>query len=181
MVLQCTGVRAVSLTKTKAERDALLLLVMFHCLLEVASGSIREWTYHMRGALLIIKFYTYPKLKTSREVFSHEVLELVYSSFLERGTFLGTTMTASTGNKEEERYLDSLEWSTGVPAIFAFPTGQSICKNKSLHRISYPASSSTSFPQSATKLGSDAVTATVTITVTKAPSSGYIPGIYSPP
>lgn len=177
MVPQCTGVRAVSLTKTKAERDALLLLVMFHCLLEVASGSIREWTYHMRGALLIIKFYTNPELK----VFSHEVLEHIYSYFLERGTFLGTTMTASTGNKEEERYLDSLEWSTGVPAIFAFPTGQSICKNKSLHRISYPASSSTSFPQSATKLGSDAVTATVTITVTKAPSSGYIPGIYSPP
>ena len=63
MVPQCTGVRAVSLTKTKAERDALLLLVTFHCLLEVASGSIREWTYHMRGALLIIKFYTSPELR----------------------------------------------------------------------------------------------------------------------
>lgn len=121
MVPQCTGVRAVSLTKTKAERDALLLLVMFHCLLEVASGSIREWTYHMRGALLIIKFYTYPKLKTSREVFSHEVLELVYSSFLERGTFLGTTMTASTGNKEEERYLDSLEWVNRSTSHLRFP------------------------------------------------------------
>lgn len=125
MVPQSTDDRdAISLAETKAERDALLLLVMFHCLLEVASGSIREWTYHMRGALLIIKFYTNLKVKDSREVFSHEVLELVYSFFLEKGTFLGTTMTATTGNDEE----DSLEWSTEVPAIFPFLTGRGSVK-----------------------------------------------------
>jgi hypothetical protein len=89
---------------------------MFHCLLEIASGSIMEWTYHMKGAPLIMKFYTSLNNTTSREVFSQGDLESVYSFFLEKGTFLGsTTNTATASTTEDEKHLDSLESSTTVP------------------------------------------------------------------
>ncbi|KAL4740630.1 fungal-specific transcription factor domain-containing protein [Aspergillus similis] len=120
MVTQDSQAKEVSLGRTKCERDAFLLLIMFHCLLEIASGSIKEWTYHMNGALMVIKFYTNSGGPERREVFSQEVLELVYSFFLEKGTFLGTT--THTRSSSEHRYLSSFEWSTEVRAIFPFLT-----------------------------------------------------------
>ncbi|KAL4754144.1 fungal-specific transcription factor domain-containing protein [Aspergillus terricola var. indicus] len=120
MVTQDSQVKAVPLGRTKCERDAILLLVVFHCLLEIASGSIKEWTYHMSGALMIIKFYTNSNDIARGENFSQEVLELVNSFFLEEGTFLGTTTNTRCSN--EHRYLSSLEWSTEVRAIFPFLT-----------------------------------------------------------
>ncbi|KAL5343174.1 fungal-specific transcription factor domain-containing protein [Aspergillus crustosus] len=121
MVPQCASDSSISLASSRDERDALLLLVMLHCLLEIASGSIMEWTYHMKGALLIMRFYTRLGSMGNRNIFSREVLELVYSFFLEKGTFLGTTVTAAS-SKEDEKCLDSLEWSTAVPSMFPFLT-----------------------------------------------------------
>ncbi|KAL4797584.1 fungal-specific transcription factor domain-containing protein [Aspergillus venezuelensis] len=123
MVPQYAGDEAISIAQTKSERDAVLLLVMFHCLLEIASGSVKEWTYHMRGALWIIKFYT-SRDGRDGNAFSHEVLELVYSFFLERVTFFGT----STAGGEEGKYQDLLGWWAEVPAIFPFLTGRDCMK-----------------------------------------------------
>ncbi|KAJ6002777.1 hypothetical protein N7451_005324 [Penicillium sp. IBT 35674x] len=100
-----------SSARTRCERDSLLLLMMFHCLLEIASGSVVEWTYHMKGAFKIMKFYmnscsSIPR----REIFSQEVLELVYTFFIEKNTFLSTSTTIS--GIEEEKYLDGLHGST---------------------------------------------------------------------
>ncbi|KAL4820502.1 fungal-specific transcription factor domain-containing protein [Aspergillus spinulosporus] len=120
MVTRDCRVNAVFPGRTKCERDALLLLVVFHCLLEIASGSIKEWTYHMNGAMMIIKFYTNSSDIARRDAFSQEVLELVYSFFLEKVTFLGTT--THTRNSNEQRYLSSREWSTEVRSIFPFLT-----------------------------------------------------------
>ncbi|KAL4913458.1 fungal-specific transcription factor domain-containing protein [Aspergillus aurantiobrunneus] len=127
MVPQHTNDETTSIAQTKGERDALLLLVMFHCLLEIASGSTKEWTYHMQGALLIIKFYTNLAGTNTYGVFSHEVLELVYNFFLEKQTFLGTT-TAATVHSNAEEHIDNIEWSTEVPALFPFLTGRGSMK-----------------------------------------------------
>ncbi|KAL4940665.1 fungal-specific transcription factor domain-containing protein [Aspergillus oleicola] len=123
MVPQYAGDQEISIAQSTGERDAVLLLVMFHCLLEIASGSVKEWMYHMRGALWIIKFYTSRGGK-SQDAFSHEVLKLVYSFFLERVTFFGT----STAGDEEEKHLDILGWSAEVPAMFPFLTGRGSMK-----------------------------------------------------
>ncbi|KAL6237436.1 hypothetical protein BDW75DRAFT_238404 [Aspergillus navahoensis] len=73
-------------------------LVVFHCLLEIASGSIKEWTAMAR-----------------RNVFSWEALELVYCFFLDKGTFLGSA--TSTMSSDENVYLTGLEWPTEIPTI----------------------------------------------------------------
>ncbi|KAL2845270.1 fungal-specific transcription factor domain-containing protein [Aspergillus pseudoustus] len=118
MVPQNSNDTAVILARAKGERDALLLLVMFHCLLEIASGSIEEWTYHMRGALLIMKFYTNMNTTSWRDTFSEEVVELVYTFFIEKGTFLGTTVNTAY----------DLDWSTEVPSMFPFLAGRGSMK-----------------------------------------------------
>ncbi|RDW93841.1 uncharacterized protein DSM5745_01163 [Aspergillus mulundensis] len=112
--------------RTRSERDALLLLVMFHCLLEIASGSIKEWTYHMNGALMIIKLLNLRGMK-QKDVFSQEVVELVYSFFLEKGTFLGTS-TSTASRHAEGKYLGSIQWSTEVPTIFPYLAGRGSAK-----------------------------------------------------
>jgi Fungal specific transcription factor domain len=115
MVPQQSGdVESMSLAETQTERDSLLLLVMLHCLLEIASGSIMEWTFHMRGALLIMKFYS--ELRgPSRGVsaFSPQVLELVYGFFAEKDIFLATTA-------HESEEFTRLQWSTEVQSMFPF-------------------------------------------------------------
>lgn len=108
--------------RTRCERDSLLLLMMFHCLLEIASGSVVEWTYHMKGAFKIMKYYmnscsTIPR----REIFSQEVLELVYTFFIEKNTFFSTSTTISS--VEEEIYSDGLHESTEVPLRLPFLAG----------------------------------------------------------
>ncbi|KAL2826637.1 fungal-specific transcription factor domain-containing protein [Aspergillus cavernicola] len=118
MIPQHPSDNAICLARTRGERDAVLLLVMFHCLLEIASGSIMEWTYHMKGALLIMKFYTNLRGTAPQDVFSQEVLELVYAFFIEKDTFLGTTIR----NKED------LQWSTEVPSMFPFLTSRGSMK-----------------------------------------------------
>ncbi|KAL3462388.1 fungal-specific transcription factor domain-containing protein [Aspergillus heterothallicus] len=118
MVPQNTKDAAITLARTKEERDALLLLVMFHCLLEIASGSTKEWTYHMKGALMIMKFYTAVHGGLRTDIFSEEVLELVYSFFIEKDTFLGTTL----------HNADNLHWSTEVPSMFPFLSGRGSMK-----------------------------------------------------
>ncbi|KAJ5559980.1 hypothetical protein N7513_002379 [Penicillium frequentans] len=95
---------------------------MFHCLLEIASGSVVQWTYHMKGAFKTMKFYmnscsSIPR----REIFSQEVLELVYTFFIEKITFLNTSTTISS--IEEKQYLDGLHGSTKVPFGFPFLAG----------------------------------------------------------
>ncbi|KAJ5410687.1 uncharacterized protein N7487_005046 [Penicillium crustosum] len=108
--------------RTRSERDSLLLLVMFHCLLEIASGSVVEWTYHMKGAIRIMKFYTANcSSMPRREIFSKEVLELVYTFFIEKNTFLGTCLNISD---EGEDSLDGIQWSTEVPSVFPFLAGR---------------------------------------------------------
>ncbi|KAL4910984.1 fungal-specific transcription factor domain-containing protein [Aspergillus multicolor] len=113
--------------ETKSERDALLLLVMFHCLLEIASGSTKEWTYHMNGALIIIKFYTNLGGTNRQDIFSQEVVQLVHSFFLEKGTFLGTS-TSTPSSQAEGKHLASLEWSTEIPNIFPYLAGRGSVK-----------------------------------------------------
>ncbi|KAJ5694965.1 hypothetical protein N7536_005377 [Penicillium majusculum] len=108
--------------RTRSERDSLLLLVMFHCLLEIASGSVVEWTYHMKGAIRIMKFYTTNcSSMPRREIFSKEVLELVYTFFIEKNIFLGTCLNISN---EGEDSLDGIQWSTEVPSVFPFLAGR---------------------------------------------------------
>lgn len=91
-------------TQTRGERDARILLVMLQCLLEIASGSLMEWTFHMKGALSIMKFYTKSSGTRSRQdSFIPSVLELVYNFFAGVDTSLTTT-----GNGEEYHcYLQS--------------------------------------------------------------------------
>ncbi|KAJ5578530.1 uncharacterized protein N7459_007494 [Penicillium hispanicum] len=125
MVSQDSSGQAISLARTRCERDALLLLVMFHCLLEIASGSIMEWTYHMKGAVRIMRYYTNGCTRRRQEIFSQEVLELVYSFFIEKDTFLNTS-TAS--GSEEEEHLDRPQWSTEVPSMFPFLTARGCMK-----------------------------------------------------
>lgn len=118
MVPKNPGDQVISLARTRCERDALLLLIMFHCLLEIASGSTMEWTYHMRGAILIMKYYTNCCSTPRQGTFSQEVLELVHTFFIEKDTFSSTTTTLSS--IQEGKYMESLKWSIEVPSMFPF-------------------------------------------------------------
>jgi hypothetical protein len=72
----------------------------------------------MRGAILVMKYYTNCSSTPRQNAFSQEVLELVHNFFIEKDTFLSTTTTLSS--IQEEKYLDSLQWSTEVPLMFPF-------------------------------------------------------------
>lgn len=101
---------------TQADRDAILLVIMLHCLLEIATGSVMEWTFHMKGAISIMESYTQLSEASDRRsdgVFSPQVLELVYSFFSEIDTFLNTTY-----NDREARA--SRHWSAQVQSMFPF-------------------------------------------------------------
>lgn len=79
---------------TQAERDAILLVIMLHCLLEITNGSVMEWTFHMKGAISIMESYIQLSEASGRRrdnIFTLQVLELVYSFFSEINTFLNTT------------------------------------------------------------------------------------------
>ncbi|KAJ5249083.1 hypothetical protein N7468_000534 [Penicillium chermesinum] len=103
---------------TRCDRDALLLLMMFHCLLEIASGSTQEWTYHMKGAIQVMKYYRnlYPG---PRDVaFSPEVVKFVHIFFIEKDTFLRTTTMPFNDTEKDD--FDSLRWSTEISSLFPF-------------------------------------------------------------
>ncbi|OKL58135.1 hypothetical protein UA08_06585 [Talaromyces atroroseus] len=115
MVPRCTNDPTLSIAQTQAERDSLLLLAMLHSLLEIATGSVMEWTYHMKGALMIMEFYTRLHRASRQEnIFSPQVLELVYSFFSENDTFLATT-----GDKDKH-YEENVYWSVQVRGMFPF-------------------------------------------------------------
>lgn len=110
--------QTAALPGTRCDRDALLLLMMFHCLLEIASGSTSEWTYHMRGAILVMKHYASFYFTRRDMIFSEEVLKLVHTFFIEKDTFLRTT-TIFASDKQAKSF-DNFQWSTEVPLIFPF-------------------------------------------------------------
>lgn len=99
---------------TQAERDSILLVIMLHCLLEIATGSVMEWTFHMKGAISFMKSYTQLSETSGRrrsDIFSPQVLELVYSFFSEIDTFLNTTYN-DAGNRAGHH------WSAQVQSMF---------------------------------------------------------------
>lgn len=77
-----------------------------------------EWTFHLKGALQIMKSYTQFNGISRQDIFSPQVLELVYNFFAENETF-----SATTGGSLNRR--SDLQWSTQVQAMFPFLGSQS--------------------------------------------------------
>lgn len=73
-----------------------------------------EWTFHMKGAISFMKSYTQLSETSGRrrsDIFSPQVLELVYSFFSEIDTFLNTTYN-DAGNRAGHH------WSAQVQSMF---------------------------------------------------------------
>ncbi|KAK7589919.1 hypothetical protein V3481_008886 [Fusarium oxysporum f. sp. vasinfectum] len=71
---------------SQCEKDGLLMAVMLHSLMEIATNSTREWVVHTLGGLSMVKRY-------GHEPFSPEVYRFVTDHFSLFEAFLATTGT----------------------------------------------------------------------------------------
>ncbi|KIL92301.1 hypothetical protein FAVG1_04710 [Fusarium avenaceum] len=71
---------------SECERDGLLMAVMLHSLMEIATNSTREWAVHTLGGLSMVKRYGY-------KPFSPEVYRFVTDHFSLFEAFLASTGT----------------------------------------------------------------------------------------
>ncbi|RDW77635.1 hypothetical protein BP6252_05688 [Coleophoma cylindrospora] len=97
------------------ERDSVLLTVLMHCYLEIASGSRQEWMTHLNGALSIIHYYQDQTQMTAEALFSSSTLKFVREYFSLRDTFSATAL-------DQERYFAKGSWALQLPVCTDFVT-----------------------------------------------------------
>lgn len=79
-----------------AQRDSMLLAVLMHCNLEIASGSRHEWTSHLKGARSVIQYHQERTQQAANQLFSAAILEFVHDYFSIRDIFSATALSQST-------------------------------------------------------------------------------------
>lgn len=89
-------------TNETAAQDSMLLTILLHCNLEIASGSRHEWIAHLKGAKSVIDYHQ-SRARKSSSAFSTATLQFVHEYFSLRDVF---SATASPQNSH---------WSLHVP------------------------------------------------------------------
>ncbi|OAA65867.1 hypothetical protein SPI_02654 [Niveomyces insectorum RCEF 264] len=85
---------AATAADDQTTRDALLLVIMLHGLLEIANNSTKEWVVHLQGALSTARHY---RATYGAAAFSREVLEFASNCFAQQETLAATASRAVLG------------------------------------------------------------------------------------
>jgi len=85
----------------------MLLTILMHCHLEIASGSRHEWTAHLKGAISLMSFFQERNQLPVEELFSSPILQFADHYFYTRYAFLATT-------SEENNYHELDNWVAQV-------------------------------------------------------------------
>jgi len=96
-------------------RDSILLTVLMHCYLEIASGSRHEWVAHLKGAISVIEYHCSRSHSTSEPLFSPSILQFVNDYFSLRHTLSATAL-------DQDSYFQNGQWNQQWQIPLPFPS-----------------------------------------------------------